>query len=238
MNHSKQKISISWSGGKDCAYMLGLIKDDYDIVELHTTINSETQRVGLHGVHKDLIEAQAISLGIAIHFISVDPSQSNDAYEKATNEYYQSLMDRGIKLVGFGDIFLEDLKAYRDNILRSIGLTGVYPLWKQDTHDLSHKFVNAGFKSVICASDAFKFSPPAAGKFFHQLLANGFPNNIDPCGENGEFHSYVFDGPIFNYPIDIKTGELIEKAYHYTDDKGNQKRSSFHFCPLYFKEKD
>ncbi len=231
---NKKRISISWSGGKDSSFMLWSIlkKEEYEIVELHTVINTETQRVGLHGVKKNLIEAQAEAIGIPVHFIELDQSETNDKYEAAVKGYFSTLKDRGISGVAFGDIFLEDLKKYRETLLSEFGLEGIYPLWQTDTSKLADEFIKSGFKSIICSSDANKFPFVIAGRNYTPQLVSYFPSNVDPCGENGEFHSFVFNGPIFKYALQVKKNGVTEKGYAYKDQSGEQQTTYFNFCDL------
>lgn len=231
---TNKKISVAWSGGKDSSLMLWklLSQKKYEIIELHTAINSESHRVGLHGVHKELIEAQAKSIGLPIYFMEIEASSTNDKYEEATRAYYQTLKTRGIDHVAFGDIFLEDLKQYRDDLLSEFNLTGIYPLWKQSTQVLAEEFISLGFKSVICASDASRFPNVLAGNDFTKELVNNLPETVDPCGENGEFHSFVFDGPIFKSPLSIRKEAIKEKAYKFKDSNDNELTPVFHFCDL------
>jgi len=221
---NKIPLAISWSGGKDSSMMLDhLMKDDqYEIVELHTAISSETGRVSMHGVSQELIHAQAESIGLPIRFITIAPDATNANYEKALNTYYSNLKSQGICHIGFGDIFLEDLKAYRDQLLADNGLTGVYPLWRQKTSDLSQFFLGKDFKSLICSSKQSLFSNSICGKIYSQEMLVGFDPKIDPCGENGEFHSYVFDGPIFQHPLSIDVNEILVHTYEHKLKSGEE----------------
>ncbi|MEQ6120650.1 ATP-binding protein [Reichenbachiella sp. MALMAid0571] len=229
-----KKISVSWSGGKDSSYMLWSIlsQPDFDVVELHTVIDAKTQRVGLHGVHKDLIVAQAQSIGLPIRFIFLESGNTNEKYEETIKKYYTDLKKRNIDCVAFGDIFLEDLKKYRDNLLTGFNLEGIYPLWGMNTKDLAKQFIKENFKSIICAADADKFPFEIAGRHYSTQLLSSFPESVDPCGENGEFHSFVYNGSIFNHPICIKKTGIIEKFYEFKDSSGKIQKSYFHFCDL------
>tara|TARA_R110000868_G_scaffold355512_2_gene617034 strand:- start:412 stop:1140 length:729 start_codon:yes stop_codon:yes gene_type:complete len=233
-NPTKKKLSVSWSGGKDSSYMLWSImsQPEFDIIELHTVIDTNTQRVGLHGVHKDLIVAQAKSIGLSVTFIYLESSNTNEKYEETLKQYYADLNKRNIDFVAFGDNFLEDLKCYRDILLSEFHLKGIYPLWKMDTTTLAKSFIKEKFKSIICASDANKFPFVVAGRYFSNQLLSRIPDSVDPCGENGEFHSYVYNGPIFNHPIKIKKTGVVEKSYEYKDSDGKVQKSYFHFCNL------
>jgi len=231
---TEKKLSVSWSGGKDSSYMLwSLISQaKFDIVELHTVIDANTQRVGMHGVHKDLIVEQANSIGLPVTFIYLESSNSNNKYEEVIKQYYTDIKKRNIDCVAFGDIFLEDLKLYRDILLSEFNLKAIYPLWKMDTTALAKSFIKEKFKSIICASDADKFPFVVAGRPFTANFLNKIPDCVDPCGENGEFHSFVFNGPIFNHPIKIKKTGVVEKSYEFKNSENVIQKSFFHFCNL------
>lgn len=179
---NKKKLSVSWSGGKDSSYMLWSImsQPEFDIVELHTVIDVITQRVGMHGVHKDLIEEQAKSIGLPITYIHLESSNTNKKYEEEIKQYYTDLKKRNIDCIAFGDIFLEDLKRYRDNLLSEFNIKAIYPLWKMDTTTLAKSFIKEKFKSIICASHADKFPFIAAGKHFTVNFLNNIPDCVDP----------------------------------------------------------
>lgn len=231
---TKIPLAISWSGGKDSSMMLHhLMNDDqYEIVELHTAVSSETERVSMHGVSKELIRAQAESIGLPIHFISIAPDSSNANYEKALNTYYSSLKKQGINHIGFGDIFLEDLKAYRDQMLSNNGLTGIYPLWKKQTSNLAHFFLNNQFKTLICASKQSLFPKSICGKEYSKNMLETFSKEVDPCGENGEFHSYAFDGPIFKKSISVDVNEIKVHTYKHKLESGEEVKTAFEFADL------
>ncbi|WP_420581211.1 diphthine--ammonia ligase [Reichenbachiella sp.] len=231
---NKIPLAISWSGGKDSSMMLHhLMNDDkYEIVELHTAISSETERVSMHGVSQDLIRAQAESIGLPIHFISIAPDSTNANYEKAINVYYSNLKSLGINHIGFGDIFLEDLKAYRDQMLSNNGLKGIYPLWKKETIDLAQYFFMKNFKTLICAAKQSLFTESICGKEYSKEMLQSFDPKVDPCGENGEFHSYAFDGPIFKNPISLDVNEIKVHTYEHKLASGEEIKTSFEFADL------
>jgi uncharacterized protein (TIGR00290 family) len=233
-----KKVSISWSGGKDSAFALYkvLLGGEYDVVSLHTVFNAETKRVGMHGVHETLIEKQADLLKIPLEKLFLDPSEDHDSYTSLVKNYYNRCSARGIEAVVFGDIFLDDLKKFRDGLLVAAGLEGIYPLWQIDSNVLMHDFVNLGFKTLICAANANYFSETTMGKTIDLNFIKSLPVEVDPCGENGEFHTLVYDGPIFHSPMNILIGEIIEKHYTFKilDNDGNVKKEKtpFWFCEL------
>jgi uncharacterized protein (TIGR00290 family) len=214
---SKKKITISWSGGKDSAFALHKIleADQFDVVGLHTVFNKENLRVGLHGVHEDLIERQAEAIGLPLTKLYLPVSGDHEEYKTLMRSFYEQAGAKGVKGVVFGDIFLEDLKAYRDNLLSEAGLEGIYPLWKQDTRKLLTDFLNAGFRTLICAANSKYFSKDDLGKTIDQCFVSSLNQEIDSCGENGEFHSFVYDGPIFTKKFEFGLGEVTSKTYNY-----------------------
>lgn len=234
----KKKVTISWSGGKDSALALFKILQtgEFEITGLHTVINEETKRVGMHGVREELIEAQATSLGLPLTKIYLESSENHSAYKKLTQEFYQQCAAEGIEGVVFGDIFLEDLRQFRESLLRTDRLLGIYPLWQIPTDILINQFIDAGFKTLICSADAKYFSSHQAGKTIDKEFVTSLSSDVDPCGENGEFHTFVYDGPIFNKPIAFRTGEVVKKTYSFqkkNDDGSLQKiESAFWFQDL------
>lgn len=235
---TKIPLAISWSGGKDSGLMLHKLMNDerYEIVELHTAISTETDRVSMHGISKDLIRVQAESIGLPIHFIPIAPDSTNANYEKALNEYYSNLKNKGVDHIGFGDIFLEDLKAYRDQLLKENGLKGVYPLWQNQTTSLVKEFLALDFQTLICCAKQSLFPKSICGQVLDHPMINSFDSNIDPCGENGEFHSYVYDGPIFQYPVEVEVGDTIVHTYEHKLSSGELIRTAFEFADISLKK--
>ena len=235
---SKRKVTISWSGGKDSAFALYkiLTSGEYHVVDLHTTLNEETRRVGLHGVHETLIEQQAAGLGLPLTKLYLPPSEDHDAYEKLMIAHYKQCARRGIEQVVFGDIFLEDLRLFREQLLQNTSLSAVYPLWKIDTQKLLNDFIAIGFKTVICSADADKFSKDQIGNTIDTVFAENPRPGVDPCGENGEYHTLVYDGPIFKKPVSFEIGDVVKKQYSFQkkNEQGENERveKSFWFQDL------
>ncbi|MEO1051085.1 MAG: diphthine--ammonia ligase [Bacteroidota bacterium] len=214
---SRIPISVSWSGGKDSAFMLHklLESDLYDIKNLHTVFDADLKRVGLHGIREELIAAQADALGLPLEKLYLTKSDDHNNYEQLVTDFYSHQRKEGIAAIAFGDIFLEDLKAYRDNFLTDAGLKGVYPIWGYDTSQLVNDFLKAGFKTRICAANSAFFTEEQVGETLTEAMVANFPAAVDPCGENGEFHTFVFDGPIFKTPVSHGVKDAVSKTYTY-----------------------
>jgi len=207
-----KKTLFCWSGGKDSSLALYYVlqQKEYDIVALFTTINENFKRVSMHGVREELIEQQAKSIGLPWHKMYVREG-SNAEYERNMEAFLKEQKAKGVEHVIFGDIFLEDLRAYRDNNLAKVGMKGVYPLWKKNTTELAHEFIKLGFKTVLCCTSDAYLGEKEVGQLYTEDLLTHLPSNVDPCGENGEFHTFCFDGPIFKEPVKITLGEKIYK---------------------------
>ncbi|WP_268036363.1 diphthine--ammonia ligase [Algoriphagus sp. PAP.12] len=227
-------VSMSWSGGKDSAMALWeLIKsDEYQVVRLHTTFGEETRRVGMHGIPEELIEKQAESIGLPLDKLYYPASGDNTAYEKTINVYLNELEDAGIKHIGYGDILLEDLRDYREEKLAQRGFLGVFPLWKKDTRELIEGFFSNGFETKICAADSDLISKKWIGNSISNEFLNDLNARVDPCGENGEFHSYCYAGPIFQSPIEVLVGEITQKSYDIVLDNGEKGKKHFWFADI------
>lgn len=206
-----EKIVVSWSGGKDSSMALYEISKDpaVEVLALLGTFRQNEDRINIHGVRRLLIEQQAKSLGLPLEKMVIKKGASDVEYEKAFLVTLQKYKVQGAKKVLFGDIFLEDVKGFREETLRKIGMHGVYPLWKKDTTELSRAFVEAGFKAVITVVDSKVLGKEFVGKTYDKEFLEALPEGVDPCGENGEFHSFVFDGPIFRQPVKFVLGEVV-----------------------------
>lgn len=176
----------------------------------------------MHGIREELIERQAQSIGLPLTKLYLESSASHNAYEKLMKDFYQRCVHDGIQDVVFGDIFLEDLKKFREDLLQPFNLKGIFPLWKLDTHQLINEFIDTGFKTLLCAADANYFSSQQTGKTINKDFITHLPKGIDPCGENGEFHTFVYDGPIFKEPIQFKYGSVVKKTYSFKKNVENE----------------
>jgi uncharacterized protein (TIGR00290 family) len=234
----KKKVTISWSGGKDSALALYKIisSGEFDIVHLHTVIDNDSKRVGLHGVKEELIERQARALGLKLVKLYLPATEDHAAYESLMRTFYSACKTDNITGVVFGDIFLEDLKTFREKMLEASGATGIFPLWKKDSRALIKEFLEVGFKTLLCSANASIFQSSDLGKTLDEDFIRSIPSAADVCGENGEFHTFVYDGPIFNSPISIEKGAVVKKHYNYkikqTDGTIQEINAAFWFQEL------
>ncbi len=216
-----EKIIISWSGGKDSARALYELQRSgaYEIVALLTTVTEGHDRISMHGVRRSLLEQQAESLGIHLEIIPITQKATNEEYEAKMKEKLLYYKGQGVHSVAIGDIFLEDLRKYREENLAKIGMKGIFPIWKQDTAQLAREFIGLGFKAVISCVDTKILDGSFAGREYTQAFLDDLPSQVDPCGERGEFHSFVYAGPIFRQPVLCARGELVlrENRFYYCD---------------------
>lgn len=234
--------TISWSGGKDSAFALykTLTEDGCNVVGLHTLIDETTRRVGLHGVREEIIDDQAKSIGLPLTKLYTSTKSGRSDYEEVVTAFYKKCVTEGIGAIVFGDIFLEDLRAYRERLLGDLKLTPLFPLWKIDSHKLYDAFVDAGFKAAICSANAELFSKEQLGITLERSTSRIFKNGIDVCGENGEFHTVVYDGPIFKRPVLLDRGEVVKKWYDYKTSNSTGEieliRTAFFFQEFFLRK--
>ena len=214
----KEKAVVSWSGGKDCALALHDVQQEFDIVALVTTVTEGYDRISMHGVRAILLERQARSLKCELRKVVISQVCSNDEYETKMRAALDEYRQGGVSSVICGDLFLEDVRRYREERLLQ-GLRGVFPLWKQDTAQLAQRFIALGFQAILCCVDTTVLDESFAGRRFDQQLLDDLPPGVDPCGENGEFHTFVFDGPNMAEPIECGLGERVlrEGRFCYCD---------------------
>jgi uncharacterized protein (TIGR00290 family) len=216
-------VVMSWSGGKDSALALHELQADprFKVVALSTTISDEYRRISHHGVREELLDAQAEAIGVPltkIYLPSVNGAPcTNEVYEEIMGRAMNDFKSRGVYTVGFGDLFLEDLRAWREQSLGSAGMAGVFPIWKRDTHQLSRQIIAMGFKLILSCVEG-KVGLGFAGRFYDERLLDDLPVGIDPCGEYGEFHSFVYDGPCFRRPVGLTLGETVMRDGRYYAD--------------------
>ncbi|AZA80960.1 ATP-binding protein [Chryseobacterium lactis] len=211
----KPKALFNWSSGKDSALALYKIlqQDQYEISTLLTSINREFQRISMHGVHVSLLEKQAESLEIHLVKMELPKEPSMEEYQEIMSKTMTEIQSQGITHSIFGDIFLEDLRKYREEQLNAIGMKAVFPLWKQNTSNLIQEFLDLGFKTIVTCVNGTYLDKSFAGRIIDHDFIKDLPKNVDPCGENGEFHTFTFDGPIFKSPISFEIGETVKKTY-------------------------
>jgi uncharacterized protein (TIGR00290 family) len=209
---------IAWSGGKDSALALHEIQNKIHIEALITTV-TEDDRIAMHGISKELILQQARAIRYPMIEVRIPENGSNDQYELKMAEVLQKYRDSGTQSVVFGDLFLEDIRSYRENFLKRLGMKGIFPLWKKDTTALAKQFVDSGFRAIIICVDTEKLPKEFAGREFDYGLLSTLPNHVDPCGENGEFHTFVYDGPIFENELKLHRGQTYfrQNRFYYCD---------------------
>jgi uncharacterized protein (TIGR00290 family) len=225
-----RKAYFNWSGGKDSSFALWKImqQKEYSVDYLLTSINTHYNRVSMHGVRKELIEEQANSIGVPLTTIDLPEHPGMEEYEQAMSKKVGWLKENGCSCSVFGDIFLEDLKKYREEKLSSIGIECIFPIWQYNTTELLNEFVDAGFKSIIVCVNENYLDKSFCGRIIDRDFIKDLPPNIDPCGENGEYHSFCFAGPIFQHEIPFKKGEIVYRSY--PAPGGGE--LGFHFCEL------
>jgi uncharacterized protein (TIGR00290 family) len=221
MSRSREPVVLAFSGGKDSSLALRQLRRDgrFEVVGLLTTVTGEYERISMHGVRRSLLREQTDSIGLPLTEVTIPPRASNAIYERAMGEAYSRFRDDGIRRVAFGDIFLEDLREYRIRQLAHLDLECLFPLWKRPTNQLARSFLKAGFRAFTVCIDPAALDPSFVGRRFDEAFLKDLPRAVDPCGENGEFHTFVFDGPVFRRPLAVSAGEVVE-------------RDGFWFCDL------
>jgi uncharacterized protein (TIGR00290 family) len=211
----KEKAIFNWSGGKDSALCLYKILQDpqYDVMYLLTSVNEKYQRVSMHGVRVELLEKQAENIGLPLIKILLPEMPTMEVYEKRMSDTLNAMKNLGATASVFGDIFLEDLRAYREKKLAELNFKGVFPLWKTPTSELIREFIDSGFKTITTCVNERYLDKSFAGRVVDNDFLKDLPSNVDPCGENGEFHTFVYEAPIFKEPIKFEKGEIVYRKY-------------------------
>jgi len=214
-------VLFCWSGGKDSALALHAIQQctDVRITGLLTTVTDEYDRISMHGVRRSLLLKQADALGLPLYEVRIPPQCINPIYESRMEQALRVHLSAGVRTVAFGDIFLQDLREYRERNLARLNMQAIFPIWKRNTRKLAGEFCELGFRAIAVCIDPKKLDRSFAGRELTPQFFADLPENVDPCGENGEFHTFVFAGPIFNKPIAFERGEVID-------------RDGFTFCDL------
>lgn len=215
-------VILSWSGGKDSALALHALRQDarYHVQGLLTSVNQAYGRISMHGVRETLLDAQAEVIGLPLNKIRLSEQPSNEEYEQKMRAALENFKARGIRHVAFGDLFLEDIRQYRLANLQKLDMEGVFPLWHRPTDRLAREFLALGFRAVLCCVDEQALGAEFAGREYDEALLRDLPAGVDPCGENGEFHTFVYAGPVFREPLAFRRGERVRRD------------GRFHFCDL------
>jgi uncharacterized protein (TIGR00290 family) len=220
-----QAVLFCWSGGKDSAMALEVLRQDpgLHVTALLTTVTEGYDRISMHGVRRELLLRQAECIGLPLQEVRIPPQCVNPIYEERIRDALLLQKQRGVCRVAFGDIFLQDLREYRERNLAREGMTPLFPIWKRDTRELTREFCVMGFRAIAVCIDSKKLSAEFAGREVDESFFRDLPGHVDPCGENGEFHTFVYDGPIFSRAIPVEQGAVVE-------------RDGFYFCDLKEKE--
>lgn len=231
----KRKAIFNWSGGKDsslCLYKI-LQQQQYEIISLLTSVSEQHQRIAMHGVREELLHQQAKSIGLPLKKMMMPDMPTMKAYNNEMFQVLTELKSQGAEVSIFGDIFLEDLKTYREEKLAEVKLEGIFPLWQISTTKLIHEFIDRGFKAILVCVNEKYLDKSFAGRIIDHAFLKDLPSNVDPCGENGEYHTFVFDGPIFNEPVNFTQGEIVYRKYEVDSQKQNSPFiNGFWFCDL------
>lgn len=217
---NKEPIILGWSGGKDSSLALHKIREEgrYEVISLLTTCTSGFRRISMHGVRCSLLNKQADALGIPSKKVYIPQDCDNSSYERIMQKALLEFKAKGIHTVAFGDLFLEDIRAYRERLLSEINMSAIYPIWGADTRELAIKFIQLGFLATLVCVNPLLLDPSFAGQQLDSALLDRLPAGVDPCGENGEFHTFVHDGPIFNHPINCSPGKVVKRGQFYFSD--------------------
>jgi uncharacterized protein (TIGR00290 family) len=220
-DHMPEDVLFCWSGGKDSAMALHALQSaqSHRVTALLTTVTEEFDRISMHGVRRVLLERQAESIGLPLHAVLIPPQCVNATYEARMNDALNEHLARGVQRVAFGDIFLEDLRVYREQNLARIGMEALFPIWKRDSRELARDFLRLGFQAITVCLDPRVLDSSFAGRVLDESFFADLPPGVDPCGENGEFHTFAFDGPVFQVPVQFVVGEKVL-------------RDGFYFCDL------
>lgn len=222
---SGEAVVMCWSGGKDSAMALAELQEQgVRVAGLLTTVTEGYERISMHGVRRELLARQAEAIRLPLQEVRIPQACGNPTYEARMEEALRRLLAHGIRTVAFGDIFLEDLRLYREKNLAKVGMTALFPIWKRDTRELMREFWRKKLRAVAVCVDPKVLAASFAGRELDEEFVRDLPAGADPCGENGEFHSFVFDGPMFREPVRVRKGEVVD-------------RDGFVYCDLLEEEK-
>ncbi len=209
----KKRTLLAWSSGKDSAWALHLLRQNPDIepAGLFCTINEVAQRIAMHAVRLELLQQQVLRIGLPLHLLPIPSPCSNEQYEAVMGDFVRQARREGIDCLAFGDLFLEDIRRYREEKLAGSGLTPLFPLWGMATDRLAREMIEAGLRARVTCVDPRVLPAEFAGRDFDATFLSDLPDGVDPCGENGEFHTFVFDGPMFRSPLPIRNGPVVRR---------------------------
>jgi uncharacterized protein (TIGR00290 family) len=210
---TRPRAILAWSSGKDSAWTLHVLRgqQEVEVVGLLTTINEHFDRVAMHAVRSELLRAQALAVGLPLHTVAIPWPCSNEDYEAAMSKAVSRLKQDGVTFMAFGDLLLEDVRKYREDKLRGTGIEPVFPLWGMATSTLARRMIDGGLRARLTCIDPKQLSARFAGREFDGDLLRDLPDQVDPCGERGEFHSFAYDGPVFDHAVPIRVGEVVER---------------------------
>jgi uncharacterized protein (TIGR00290 family) len=213
MSMHMKRVLLSWSSGKDSAWTLHTLRrmPDVEVVGLLTTLNGAAERVAMHAVRRELLRLQAGAAGLPLREIDLPWPCSNEEYERLMGAACERAVADGVTHMAFGDLFLEDVRSYRESKLKGTGLEPLFPIWGRDTNDLAKEMIKAGLRAIITCVDPKQLAPSFVGREFGADFLRDLPESADPCGERGEFHTFVYAGPMFGAPLDVKVGERVER---------------------------
>lgn len=228
-----KKAVLNWSGGKDASFALYKVQLEktYDVAMLLTTVNADFDRISMHGVRRSLLIEQAKSIGIPSITVEIPAAVNMAEYDQLMKSKLSTLSSENVQTAIFGDIFLEDLRKYREEKLAEANFKGHFPLWKIPTAELAVDFIKSGFKAIVVCTNAKMLGEEFVGRDYDESFLADLPSNVDPCGENGEFHTFVWDGPIFDSPVHVKRGEKVLRTYE--KEKDQTWDNAFWFCDLF-----
>ncbi len=209
----KSKVLLSWSSGKDSVWALRLLRQrgDVEVVGLLTTFNGAAERVAMHAVRRVLVEAQAARVGLPLWSYDLPWPCSNAQYEELLGGVFARAREEGVHAVAYGDLFLRDIREYRERQMEGSGLRAVFPLWEMPTAELAREMIGAGVRAKVTCVDPAKLDATYAGREFDSEMVEGLPSGVDACGENGEFHTFVYEAPVFSKPIAVEVGEVVRR---------------------------
>jgi uncharacterized protein (TIGR00290 family) len=224
-----KRTLLSWSSGKDSAWSLHLLRqqNEYEVVGLLTTFNKAANRVAMHAVRRSLVETQAKEVGVPLWDVDLPHPCSNAEYERTMKETCEAAVQSGIEYIAFGDLFLNDVRAYREKQLENSGLQPIFPVWGMPTRELARSMIKSGVRAKLTCVDPKRLAPELVGREFNDQLLSDLPPEIDPCGENGEFHTFVYAGPMFGHNLPVEVGEIVARdGFVFADLSPSHKRVS------------